>query len=165
MERNAHRRKTLKKSRSIPNRQSLICVADEAVETRIWEETTHHISVGKRVVGIVRISKTVTTKAQIRAEFSTSKQTLNNLKKFHLPPRFQFKWVEVLKIQEVSRGRGYGTQIFDWMKETHNNTLIGLHPKEIAADYNIEMILRFYKKQGFKISRFDYEWYGFLYIK
>ena len=51
------------------------------------------------------------------------------------------------------------------MKATYRNTLIGLHPKEIAADYDIGMILEFYRKQGFQIARFEYEWYGFLYVK
>jgi GNAT superfamily N-acetyltransferase len=140
-------------------------VETKAIQTRIWEESTHHVLVGKKIVGIVRLSKTQTTRNQVYAEFSSSKQTLTNFKKLLLPKRFTFIWVEIVKIQEHSRGRGYGSQIFDWMKATYCNTLIGLHPKEIAADYNINMILRFYKKQGFEISRFEYEWYSFLYLK
>jgi hypothetical protein len=144
---------------------SSVRLETKAIKTRYWEESTHRILEGKKTVGIVCVSDTKTTRAQMLAEFASSKQTINNLEKWSLPQQFTFMWVEVVKIEEPSRRRGYGTQIFDWIKETHRNTLIGLHPQEIAANYDISLILNFYRKQGFKISRFEYEWYGFLYLR
>jgi GNAT superfamily N-acetyltransferase len=85
-------------------------------------------------------------------------QTIKNLKALRLPARFYFTWIEIVKIQELSRGQGYGTQIFDLIKATRRNTLLGLNPHEIAADYPIQTILSFYRKQGFRLSRFDYQW-------
>jgi hypothetical protein len=58
---------------------------------------------------------------------------------------------------------GLGAQVFDWIKATRRGTPLGLNPQEIAAD-RIETILGFYRKQGFQLSRFDNEWYGFLYL-
>jgi hypothetical protein len=133
-------------------------------KVRYWIESTHQVVQGPRVVGIVKISETETRRADVLAEFASSKQTIKNLKALRLPAKFSYTWIEVLKIQELSRRQGYGTQIFDLIKATHHNALLALNPREIAADYPIKTILGFYRKQGFVLSRFDYEWYGFLYL-
>jgi hypothetical protein len=131
---------------------------------RRWTETTHRILQGRKVVGVVTLSETDGSRTDVLAEFASSKQTINNIKALRLPTQFNYTWVEVIKIGESSRGHGYGTQIFDWIKATRRGTLLGLNPQEIAADCPIETILRFYRKQGFQLSRFDNEWYGFLYL-
>ena len=127
-------------------------------------ESTHQVVQGTNVVGVVALSATKTRRANVLAEFASSMQTIKNLKALRLPARFNFTWIEIVKIQELSRGQGYGTQIFDLIKATRRNTLLGLNPHEIAADYPIQTILSFYRKQGFRLSRFDYQWYGFLYL-
>ena len=129
---------------------------------RHWIESTHQVVQGSKVVGVVRISETETRRADVLAEFASSKQTIKNLKALKLPAAFSYIWIEVLKIQE--RRQGYGTQIFDLIKATRHNSLLALNPREIAADYPIQTILSFYRKQGFRLSRFDYQWYGFLYL-
>ena len=129
---------------------------------RHWIESTHQVVQGSKVVGVVRISETETRRADVLAEFASSKQTIKNLKALKLPAAFSYIWIEVLKIQE--RRQGYGTQIFDLIKATRHNALLALNPHEIAADYPLKAILGFYRKQGFVLSRFDYEWYGFLYL-
>jgi len=131
---------------------------------RHWTESTHQVVQGTNVVGVVTLSETKTKRANVLAEFASSMQTIKNLKALRLPARFNFTWIEIVKIQELSRGQGYGTQVFDLIKATRRNTLLGLNPHEIAADYPIKTILGFYRKQGFVLSRFDYEWYGFLYL-
>ena len=131
---------------------------------RHWTESTHQIRQGAKVVGIVKISETESKRAEVMEEFASSKSTIRNLVSLKLPVSFSYVWIEVLKIQEFSRGRGYGTQVFDMLKATRRNSLLALNPHEIAANYPLETILRFYKKQGFRVSRFDYEWYGFLYL-
>jgi hypothetical protein len=119
---------------------------------------------GSKVVGVVKICETQASRADVLAEFASSKQTIKNLKALSLPAEFSYLWIEVVKIQELSRRQGYGTQIFDLIKAIRRNSLLGLNPHEIAASYPIETILSFYRKQGFRLSRFDFEWYGFLYL-
>jgi hypothetical protein len=131
---------------------------------RHWTETTHRVRQGRKLVGIVTLSETDGCRSDLFAEFASSKQTTNNFKALRLPNQFKYTWVEVIKIGESSRRNGYGTQIFDWIKTTRCGTLLGLNPQEIAADYHIETILKFYRKQRFQLSRFDNEWYGFLYL-
>lgn len=133
-------------------------------KVRHWIESTHQIVQGAKVVGVVKLSETTAGRADVLAEFASSKQTIKNLKALKLPAEFSYLWIEVIKIHEFSRGRGYGTQIFDLIKATRHNTLLALNPHEIAADYPIKTILDFYRKQGFRLSRFDYEWYGFLHL-
>jgi hypothetical protein len=131
---------------------------------RHWTESTHQVMQGTKVVGVVTLSETEARRQNVLAEFASSTQTVKNLKALRLPARFNYAWVEIIKIQELSRRQGYGTQIFDLIKATRRNTLLGLNPHEIAADYPIQTILSFYRKQGFRLSRFDYQWYGFLYL-
>jgi hypothetical protein len=131
---------------------------------RHWTESTHQVMQGTKVVGVVTLSETEARRETVLAEFASSTQTVKNLKALRLPARFNYAWVEIIKIQELSRRRGYGTQIFDLIKATRRNTLLGLNPHEIAADYPLQTILSFYRKQGFRLSRFDYQWYGFLYL-
>ena len=131
-------------------------------KVRHWIESTHQVVQRSKVVGVVKISETEARRADVLAEFASSKQTIKNLKALKLPAEFSYIWIEVLKIQE--RRQGYGTQIFDLIKATRHNSLLALNPREIAADYPIKTILGFYRKQGFVLSRFDYEWYGFLYL-
>jgi GNAT superfamily N-acetyltransferase len=133
-------------------------------KVRHWTESTHQVVQAPKVVGVVKISETETRRADVLAEFASSKQTIKNLKALRLPAEFSYVWIEVIRIQELSRRRGYGTQIFDLIKATRRNALLGLNPHQIAADYPIEAILGFYRKQGFRLSRFEYEWYGFLYL-
>jgi hypothetical protein len=133
-------------------------------KVRHWIESTHQVVQGHKVVGVVKISKTAARRADVLAEFASSAQTIKNLKALRLPAEFSYIWIEVLEIQELSRRQGYGTQIFDLIKATRHNALLALNPHEIAANYPIKTILSFYRKQGFVLSRFDYEWYGFLYL-
>jgi GNAT superfamily N-acetyltransferase len=128
-----------------PCKLSSVQIEEGAYRLRRWTETTHRVLNGV-------------------TEFASSKQTINNIKALRLPTEFTYTWIEIIKIGESSRGRGYGTQVFDWIKATRRATLLGLNPQEIASDCAIEAILKFYRKQGFQLSRFDNEWYGFLYL-
>jgi hypothetical protein len=131
---------------------------------RRWTESTHRVLEGRKAVGVVTLSETDANRTDLLAEFVSSKQTTNNIKALRLPAQFNYTWVEIIKMSECSRGRGYGSQVFDWIKTTRRRTLLGLNPQEIAVGYSIETILKFYRKQGFRLSRFDHEWYGFLYL-
>ena len=131
---------------------------------RSWTETTHRVLQGRKLIGIVTLSETEMSRADLLAEFASSKPTINNIRALRLPTRFNYTWVEIIRLGESSRGRGYGTQVFDWIKATRRETLLGLNPKEIAANCPMQTILGFYRKQGFQLSRFDCEWYGFLYL-
>jgi hypothetical protein len=147
-----------------PVRLRSVQLKTDGNKVRHWIESTHQVVQGPKVVGVVKISETAARRADVLGEFASSKQTIKNLKALRLPAEFSYLWIEVIKIQELSRGQGYGTQIFDLIKATRGNALLALNAHEIAADYPIKTILSFYRKQGFRLSRFDYEWYGFLYL-
>jgi hypothetical protein len=147
-----------------PCKLSSVQIEEGAYRLRRWTETTHRVLNGVTEIGIVTLSETDARRTDLLAEFASSKQTINNIKALRLPTEFTYTWIEIIKIGESSRGRGYGTQVFDWIKATRRATLLGLNPQEIASACTIETILKFYRKQGFQLSRFDNEWYGFLYL-
>jgi hypothetical protein len=139
-------------------------IQTEASKFRRWTETTHRILQGRKLIGVVTLSETDASRSDLFAEFASSKQTISNIKALRLPTQFNYTWVEIVRLGASSRERGYGTQIFDWIKTTRRGTLLGLNPQEIAANCPMQTILGFYRKQGFQLSRFDREWYGFLFL-
>src|SRR5215472_7659241 len=130
--------------------------------SRSWKEEKHLLIIDGQVVGSFSLNFTNMTKKKLFEEYADSKSLTRILKSFSLPNKFNYLWAETLKFYPKYRGKGFGTISFDWIK-SFPNTLIGCNSEAIDQNFPVEHIVKFHKKQGLKMGKYDHEWYGFFY--
>jgi GNAT superfamily N-acetyltransferase len=80
-----------------------------------------------------------------------------------LPKRFNYVWIQLIKVSPRMRGKGKGTQILQAVFNKYKkNTVFALSVNEIASGKStIENNIKFYQSNGFQIVKNGKEVYGF----
>lgn len=95
------------------------------------------------------------------------KQLKELLRQVRMPKDFTFIWVDKIYVKQSKRGKGFGAKILKMLERRHpsSNLVLGLSPGQLVKTSNMDKLIPFYKKLGYKILSSNEHYYGFKVIK
>lgn len=103
----------------------------------------------------------------VKAFKKTDLEIQELLRQIRMPREFTFIWVDKIYVKQSKRGKGFGAKILKLLEKRHpaNNVVLGLSPGQLVKTSNMNKLLPFYKKLGYKILESKNHYYGFKVLK
>jgi GNAT superfamily N-acetyltransferase len=106
-------------------------------------------------------------KRNLLRDFKDEKNVVPALQKMRMPKNFIYIWINKLFVKKSKRSKGYGSEILELLEKKFKdyNLVISLSAGQLVKTTDMDKLLPFYEREGFKIISTDKHYFGFKVVK